>query len=71
MGFVDSLGVLILVAGVVLLIGYGLRHRGAVSKWLENTGHKDNEEEKNDEILRLRRKREDIDHALERLEKED
>ena len=70
MGFVDSLGVLILLAGVVFLIGYGFRHRGAVTKWLENTDHKDNAEVKVDEIVRLRRKREDIDCDLERLERE-
>ena len=71
MEFVDALGTFLLMGVIIFLFAYGLRHRGAVKKWLENTGHKDNAEEKEDEIVRLRREKEDIDCALERLEKRD
>ena len=71
MEFVEALGTFVLMAVILFLFAYGLRHRGAVKKWLENTGHKDNAEEKDDEIVRLRREREDIDRDLERLERKD
>jgi len=71
MEFVNAVGVFILMAGIIFLIGYALRHRGSIAKWLNNLDHKGNEEEREDEIVQLRRRKEDIDRRLKTLEKED
>ena len=68
MDFVNSWGVLCIIAGVMLAVGYAIRHRGNLGKWLENINHEENKGEKTTQILRLRREKEDIDRNLAELE---
>ena len=71
MEFVEALGVFILMAAILFLIGYAVRHRGSIAKWLNNIDHGGNAEEKEDEIIRLRRRKEDAERRIEKLEQED
>lgn len=68
MEFVDTLSGLVIVASILFLGAYGIRHRGAVANWLNNLDHKENTDEKADEVIRLRRRREDIERRLKTLE---
>ena len=67
MEFVDTLSGLVIVAGILFLAAYAIRHRGAIANWLNNFNHEDNTEEKDSEVTRLRRKKEDIEKRLEKL----
>ena len=68
MEFVDTLSGLVIVAGILFLAAYAIRHRGAVANWLNNFNHEDNTGEKADEVIRLRRRKEDIERRLKTLE---
>ena len=68
MEFVNALGSMIVMCLLLFVMFYGIRHRGRLVKWLENSDHDGNAREKESRIISLRRKHEDITRELKCLE---
>jgi len=71
MEFVETIGEFLVIAFVVFLLMYGIRHRGRIWRWVENINHEGNDTEKEDYIIKQRRLIEDAQRQLKRLEEKD
>ena len=69
MELVDTVGGLIVTIGLLFAFAYAIRHRGRICNWLNNFDHDGNKPEKETEVTRLKRRIEDANADLMKLEK--
>lgn len=69
--FIGAISSLVVIGGVFLVILYIVRHRGRLLSWINNINHQGNAGEKEEDIIYYRRRIEDAERKIRRLENHD